>query len=201
MKQPDSISPFRRRLITAKTVFTVSLIVILLTILSVWLFGLGMHRTVFANSILSTSLLSLSFFLFLAVGLYNGIKLKDDMGKITDKIKLSKIPNLGELAPATDLLTVGDGLEGILLSIFLWIVMTILLLIFLWLFGAVLWSGILVFIAALYWIFFRALRLVFKNSNRCKGNLATSVGYAFSFTALYIFWVYVIIISTHYLIK
>ena len=27
----------------------------------------------------------------------------------------------------------------------------------------------------LYWVFFRALRLVFKNSNRCRGRLGASL--------------------------
>jgi hypothetical protein len=78
---------------------------------------------------------------------------------------------------------------------------TILIAVFLWLFGAVLWTGIIVFMAMLYWIFFRALRLVFKNSNKCKDNLTTSVAYGLGYTTLYNFWIYGIILSTHYLTK
>jgi hypothetical protein len=172
-----------------------------LTILSIWLFGLGQHRTIFENSILSTSILSVAFFLFLTIGLYKGIKLKDDIGKLTDKLEPSKIPNLAEASSGGDFIMVGDGIEGVILSIFVWLFVTILIAVFLWLFGAVLWTGIIVFMAMLYWIFFRALRLVFKNSNKCKDNLTTSVAYGLGYTTLYNFWIYGIILSTHYLTK
>jgi hypothetical protein len=191
-----------KRLITSKTVFTVSIFVVGLTTLSIWLFGLGQHRTIFANSILSVSILSVAFFLFLTVGLYKGMKLKDDLGKITDRIKTDKIPDLSSgVDLPSQIPVIGDEIAGVILGIILWIVFSILLLLFVWLFGAILWTAILVFAAMLYWIFFRALRLVFKNSNKCKGNLTTSVLYGLSYTTLYNSWIYGIILATHYLIK
>jgi hypothetical protein len=177
----------------------VTIVVIVLTILSIWRFGLGQHRTIFENSILSTSILSVAFFLFLTVGLYKGIKLKDDIGKLTDKLKASNIPDLGNAATGGEFLDFGDGIEGIILSIINWVVVTILITLFFWLFGAIVWTGIIVFIAMLYWIFFRALRLVFKNSNKCKGDLKTSIAYGLGYTTLYNFWIYGIILATHYL--
>ena len=201
MKEQNIIKTTTRKLVTTKTIFKVTLIVIILTILSIWLFGLGQHRTIFENSILSTSILSVAFFLFLTIGLYKGIKLKDDIGKLTDKLEPSKIPNLAEASSGGDFIMVGDGIEGVILGIFVWLFVTILIAVFLWLFGAVLWTGIIVFMAMLYWIFFRALRLVFKNSNKCKDNLTTSVAYGLGYTTLYNFWIYGIILSTHYLIK
>lgn len=70
-----------------------------------------------------------------------------------------KIPNLDDVGVAGDFAMIGEGFEGIILSIFIWILVTILIGLFLWVFGAVIWSGVIVFIAMLYWIFFRALRL------------------------------------------
>ena len=201
MQQENDISTTDKKLVTSTTVFTVTIVVTVLTILSIWLFGLGQHRTIFENSILSTSFLSVAFFLFLTIGLYKGIKLRDDIGKITDRLKPSKIPNFAEAGQGADFIHVGDGIEGVILSIVLWLVMTILIALFLWLFGAVFWTGIIVFIAMLYWIFFRALRLVFKNSNKCKGKLTTSIAYGLGYTTLYNFWIYGIILATHYLIK
>jgi hypothetical protein len=201
VQQQNAIKPTDKKLVTSKTVFTVTIVVSILTILSIWLFGLGQHRTIFENSILSTSILSVAFFLFLTIGLYKGIKLKDDIGKLTDKLEPSKIPNLADAATGGDLILVGDGIEGMILSIVLWVVVTILIAFFFWIFGAVVWTSIIVFIAMLYWIFFRALRLVFKNSNKCKGNLTTSVAYGLGYTTLYNFWIYGIILVTHYLIK
>jgi len=68
------------KLLTTKTIFTVTIVVMVLTVLSIWLFGLGQHRTIFENSLLSTTILSVAFFLFLTMGLYKGVKLKDDQG-------------------------------------------------------------------------------------------------------------------------
>jgi hypothetical protein len=201
VQEQNDIASTYKKLVTTTTVFKVTIIVSALTILSIWLFGLGQHRTIFENSILSTSILSVAFFLFLTIGLFKGIKLKDDIGKLTDKLKPSKIPNFAEAGQEADFIHVGDGIEGIVLSIVLWIVVTILIGLFFWLFGAVLWTGIIVFIAMLYWVFFRALRLVFKNSNKCKDNLTTSILYGLGYTLLYNFWIYGIIVATHYLIK
>lgn len=201
MEKQTQFTKTDNKILTSKTVFTVTIIVAVLTVLSIWLFGLGQHRTIFENSILSTTVLSIAFYLFLTIGLYNGIKLKDDIGKLTDKINISNLPDFLHTGEGADFLDVGDGIGGIIISTALWILMTFLIGLFVWLFGAVLWSGIIVFIAMLYWIFFRALRLVFKNSNKCKGNLIISLVYGFFYTILYNFWIYGVIFGTQYLIK
>jgi hypothetical protein len=202
LKKKTDIKTTTKRLVTTKTVFTVTIVVAVLTVLSIWLFGLGQHRTLFENSILSTSILSVAFFLFLAVGLYKGIKLKDDLGKITDKINMEKIPNLsGGLEFPFDIADAVEGIGAILLGILTWLLFTLLIVFFIWLFGALLWPMILVFVAMLYWIFFRALRLVFKNSHKCKGDLITSITCGLGYTILYNFWIYGILLVTHYLIK
>lgn len=200
--QENDMKSMDKKLVTSKTVFAVTIVVAVLTILSIWLFGLGQHRTIFENSILSTTILSVAFFLFLTIGLYKGIKLKDDIGKLTDMINIDKISDLsGGLELPSDIPDVGEGITGVILGILAWILFSILLLIFIWFLGAVIWTMILVFAAMLYWIFFRALRLVFKNSNKCKGDLTTSIAYGLGYTTLYNFWIYGIILATHYLIK
>jgi hypothetical protein len=205
MLQLNYVNAAGRKLVTSKTVFMVTIIVIPLTFLSTWLFGLGQHRTIFENSIYSITILSIAFFLFLTIGLYNGIKLKDNIGQVTDRMYSKKNKNVPDISQAvefpTELPGAGDGIEGILVGIVLWFVMSILMFLFIWLLGVLLWPMILVFTAMLYWIFFRALRLVFKNANKCKGNLKTSSLYALAYTTLYSFWIYGIILSTHYLIK
>jgi hypothetical protein len=134
--------------------------------------------------------------------LFKGIKLKDDLGSITDKIKFDQIPDAsGSLDVATGIGDIGDGIEEIILGILAWIIISFFLLIFIWFFGAVLWTMILVFAAMLYWIFFRAVRLVFKNSNKCKGSLSKSFYFAVGYTVLYNFWIYAIILASHYLVK
>lgn len=185
--------------LTTKTVFGVTIIVASLTVIGIWLLGLGKHRSIYDNSLLSTTILSGCIFLFLTVGLYKGVKLKDNLGNLTDKLKSSKIPDFSQVNTGTYFIDVGEGIGGIIISIILWLVVTILISLFLWIFGAVLWTGIIVFIAMFYWIFFRAVRLVFKNTNKCKGNLATSIAYGLFYTILYNCWIYAIIFGTHYL--
>ncbi len=205
MKQKINLTKIDPRLVTTKAIFTITLIVLSLTIMSIWLSGMEQHRTVFINSILSTSILSTAFFLFITIGLYKGIKLKDDIGEITDKLKFEKIPNFSD---SLDIGTVdlpmieADGIEGIFAvigAIILWIFASFLFLFLLWMFGTIGWAMLLVFAAMLYWIFFRALRLVFKNSNKSKGDLKNSLIYGFSYTLLYNFWIYGIILIAHYL--
>jgi len=191
-----------RTLITTKSIFMITLLVFALTILAVWLFGLGRHRTLFVNSVLSTSILSAAFFLFLVISLYRGVKMKDDLGKITDTIKRSHFPGLPESLEVPEIadLSFGEGCGEVFLAVLAWILAAFLILLLIWLFGALLWSLVLIFAAMLYWIFFRALRLVFKNSNACKDDLGKSFRFAFGYTLLYSFWIYGIILLAHYLV-
>lgn len=165
-----------------------------LTILSVWLLGLGKHRTIIENSILSTTLLSSAFFLFILIGLYRGVKLKDNLGKITDQFDLKKIESFKDFTPTdSDIPDFDDDIGGIIIGIILWIIVSILFGLLFWAFGAILWMTILIFMAMLYWIFFRALRLVFKKSSDCCGQLDRSLLFAFFYTILYNFWIFGII--------
>lgn len=191
-----------RKFITGKTVVNVTILVALLTILSIWLLGLDQHRTLFENAILSIGTLSLIFFLFLTIGLYKGLKIKDNLGKITDNIRFEKMPDLAPgsgSGPALDIPHIGDDFVGIVLGFLAWFLFSILLILFIWLFGAILWTMILVFAAMLYWIFFRAIRMVFKNANKCKGKLTSSIAYGLGYTTLYTFWIYGIVLAAHYL--
>jgi hypothetical protein len=166
------------------------------TVLSVWFYGLGKHRTVIENSFISTSILSFSFFLFITIGLYNGIKLKDNLGKMTDSIELEKLKFLknsfGE--HGFDFIDF-DDFGGIILSVILWIIVSILIGYVFFFFGAIVWVTMVTFVAMLYWIFYRALRLVFKNANECNGNISKSCLYGLGYTLAYNFWIYLIIVA------
>lgn len=185
------------RHLTTRLVFTITLFVIGLTIISVWLFGLGNHRSLYNNSLLSTTILSICFFGFLTFGLYRGLKLKDNVGKLTDQINLSKLPDFSGAGDMTNFSGLADDIGSAIASLLLWILATVLIAIFLWLFSVLLWTGVIVFIAMLYWIFFRAVRLVFKKSNQCRGHLALSIQYAMLYTILYNIWIYAIIMIAH----
>jgi len=51
----------------------------------------------------------------------------------------------------------------------------------------------LLLLAILYWIFFRGLRLVFKNSRICQGNFMLSLRYALGYTTFSTLWLIVIL--------
>lgn len=182
-----------RTYLNTKNVYVISILVISLAILIVWLSGLTIHRTFYKNSLLTNAILSIAFFTFLSISLFKGIKLKDNIGKLSDKIKYPKLSSTAEIVPDEGITLLGEGLEGIAISVILWIVASILLVVFVWMFGIVVWTIIVWLLAVLYWIFFRSLRLVFKNANICKGKIGRSILYALIYTLLYTLWINVMI--------
>lgn len=190
--------PNKRTLVNTRNLFLISIIVIALTILSVWFYGAGKHQTVIENSLLSTSLLSIAFFLFISISLYNGTKLKDNIGKFTDSFDTKKIEHLKEFTLMSDGIDVAEGIGGIILSVILWIVVSIIISYLFFILGAIIWFSVLIFLGMLYWIFFRALRLIFKKSGECSGNVERSIFYGITYTILYNFWIYGIILLAEY---
>ncbi|WP_298392445.1 hypothetical protein [Flavobacterium sp.] len=194
--------PNKRTYIDSKKIFTISLLSVLVTIFSVWFYGIGKHKTVIENSLLSTSILSVAFFLFITISLYNGTKLKDNLGKLTDQFDAKKLNFLKELNADSgfehSFTEIGDGIGKIILNILFWIVATIIISYLFFAVGAILWMSILVFLGMLYWIFFRSLRLIFKKSSQCSGNIEKSIFYGLTYTILYNFWIYGIILLSKY---
>jgi hypothetical protein len=194
--------PNRRTLIESKKIFTISLISVLITILSVWYYGIGKHTTVIENSLISTSILSIAFFLFITINLYNGAKLKDNLGKLTDTFDSKKLNFLKEFhidsGFGSSLPELGEGIEGVIFSLLFWILATIIFSFLFFALGAIVWLSILVFLGMLYWIFFRALRLIFKKSSECSGSMDRSIFYGLIYTILYNFWIYGIILLSKF---
>lgn len=190
--------PNRRTIINSKIVFSVTIVSIATTVVSVWFYGIGKHKTVIENSLLSTSILSIIFFLFITISLYNGTKLKDTLGKITNDFDSKKLDFLKDITSGDGFgdspLDSGDGIGGIIVSILLWILATIVISYLFFVLGTIIWFSILVFFGMLYWIFFRALRVIFKKSSYCSGSIERSVLYGLLYTVLYNFWIYGIIL-------
>ncbi len=191
----------RKYFLETKYLFFSTLTIITIVIVSVWLSGKADHRSLFQNSIVSTSVLAGSFFLFITTGLYFGLKLKDNVGNILNRERLQRYADKTPKFNGFDFdpPAVGDGIGGVILSILLWIVFSILLIILSYFFGLFFWSAVLFLGAILYWLFFRALRLVFKNSRKCKGNLLKSFGFGLFYSFIYISWIYGIIFLIQYL--
>lgn len=188
--------------LTSRSTGIIILLVITITVLSVWLLGLGERRSVFENAFISLSILAIAFYIFLWVSLFRGVKLKDDLGKLTDQIKVSVdkkdiVPNPSLILDAFSIIP--DSWEGLLLAIFFWILIAVVFLLVLFFTSGAFWAIVLVFAAALYWVFFRALRMVFKNSNLCKGKLLISSVVALFYTMIYIVWFYGIVFGWYFL--
>ena len=181
-----------------KAVFTVSLLVIAITIITVYLTGINYNRSLTSNLYWSLAVIATASFLFMTYGLYTGIGLIDNFPKFRN-FKRGDI--LGHTTPDFDgpTVDVGEGIGGVLVSILLWIGMTILLIVLLIVLEAIFWFSLFILLTMLYWIFFRALKLVFSKSKTCKGNLGLSVLYALGYTLLYIGWIVGIVYTTQLL--
>jgi hypothetical protein len=141
------------RLVKAKTVFVITLLVIDLTVLSIYFWGSGEHHTFFYNSLASTTLLSVAFFLFITIGFYKGLKLKDNLGKVSDKMRITDLLDLSSAGDAAPLPEAADDVPGIIFSVLLWIVWAVLFAGVLWIFGNVVVLVVAAFVGMLYWIF------------------------------------------------
>ncbi len=195
------MKPPRKFFIETKYLFYSTLAVIPVVIISVWLSGNGDHRSLFQNSIVSTSILAGAFFLFITLGLYYGLKLKDNVGSILNSERIKKYTDKTPSIDGFDFdpPVVGDGIGGAILSIIVWILFSIVLIFLSYFLGLFFWSALLVLAAMLYWIFFRAIRLVFKNSGKCKGNMIKSLGFGAFYSFLYVSWIYAIIFLINYI--
>jgi hypothetical protein len=199
LKEHKNIFKTSRRMVATTPVFFGTLIGIFLIIAGTWILGLEQHSTVFHNAIMATLTLSGLFFFFLTTGLYKGVKLQDDLGKITDKIKFKRFPDWPEFACEFPVLE-GEGILGFILGIIAAIALAALLAVLLWFLSFTLWALLLCLVAVIYWIFFRALRFVFRHAAICSGSLWASIKYGLGYTALYSCSIYGIIFALHYLV-
>ena len=175
-----------------KSVFIISLIVVGLTALTVYLSGLSAYRPLIANFYISLGIIAFCLFLFLFYGLYYGVELIDNFPPFP-KFRLDNTNLPPEGVSEISGVEVGDGIEGIILSVIWWILMSILLFVMLILFEAVFWFSLMAILTLLYWVFFRALKLVFSLSTQTKGNWSLSIAYSLVYTILYTGWIFGIV--------
>jgi hypothetical protein len=183
-----------------KPVFIVSLLVIGITILTVYLTGENYNRTVTSNLYISLSIIGIALFLFMTYGLFKGIALTDNFPKFRNFKSGEFITSSGQV-PDLDFpsIDIGDGIGGLIMSILLWIGMTILFVALLFLLDAVFWISIFIILTMLYWVFFRALRLVFSKSPRTKGAIGISAIYSLAYTVIYLGWIFGVVYLTEVL--
>lgn len=166
-----------------------------ITILTVYLTGENYNLSTTSNLYLSLSIIGITLFLFLIYGLYNGIGITDNFPKFKDFKTGNFISQSGTL-PDLPSIEVGDGIGGLVMSILLWIGMTVLFFILLIVLEAFFWVSIFIILAMLYWVFFRALKFVFSKSKDTKGDLGVSIFFSLSYTILYLGWIFGIVYLT-----
>lgn len=178
-----------------KSVFRISLLVIGITILTVYLTGINYNRSLTSNLYLSLGIIAIALFLFMTYGLYIGIGLIDNFPKFrnfqTGDLTSGASPHID--MPSID---VGDGIGGLILSIVLWIGMSILFIVLLIVLEVVFWFSLFIILAMLYWVFFRALKFVFNKSKDTKGDIGISAVYSLTYTLLYAGWILGIVYLT-----
>lgn len=192
----------KKTYLKGKSVFIVSLFTIGITFLTVYLTGENYNRTVTSNLYLSLSIIGTTLFLFMTYGLYNGIQLRDNYPKFKNLKTGDILSSAGEF-PDWDMPSVesDDFISGLIISILLWIVMTIIFFFLLIILEAVFWVSIFIILAMLYWVFFRALKFVFSKNKETKGKLSVSILYSFSYSVLYLSWIFGIVYLTEVLSK
>lgn len=175
-----------------KSVFTVSLFVIGITILTVYLSGENYQRTITSNFYMSLGIIGAALFLFMTYGLYKGVKLKDDFPKFKD-YKAGEFVSGSAGIPDIPFSPSTDGIEDFIVSVLLWIAMSIAIFLLFVVLDVALWATLFILLTMLYWVFFRALRLVFSKSADSQGDIGISIFYALVYTTLYLGWIFGIV--------
>lgn len=188
-----------RKLLFGKSLLIAFSGTIVVVVLLVFLTGLSSHRSVLDNSLISASILSLCFFSFFTIGLYNGLNVYDNYShKLQLKWKNSKSRTSNSIidVPTIDAPEVGDGIEGVIIGIILWIVLSILFVFLLFILSTLVWATVVLLTLAIYWLMIRALKLVFAKSEECTNDLLKSVSYALGYTVFFVSWLYGIIYAS-----
>jgi hypothetical protein len=188
----------KKEYLKGKSVFIVSLFVIGITILTVYLTGENYNRNITSNLYLSLSIIGTALFVFMTFGLYKGIGLIDNFPKFKE-FKTGDFIEQSVTVPDLPSIEVEEGIGGLILSIVLWIGMTILIFFLLILLEAIFWISIFIILAMLYWVFFRALKFVFSKSTETKGDIGISAFYSLIYTILYLGWIFGIVYLTEVL--
>jgi hypothetical protein len=177
-------------LLNGKTTAIISFVVIIVTAIIVFIVS---KRPLYDELEITISIIAFALFLFLTYGLYNG-------AAIIDKPIFPKFKQLNGIDFTGGVIDfeISQGIGGLIGSIILWIFFSIVMVILITLFLTVIWSAILIFSFILYWLFFRAMRLVFLKSPECKGNLGMSFKYSFVYSLLYTGWILGIIMISKY---
>lgn len=172
---------------SAKTAGFLFVIVSLITLFIVFIVS---EKSIFTRIEITISIMAAILFAFLVFGLYYGIRMKKEQMEVP-------IPKLGPDTFNPDLALDGCS-EGIFLAddfagFFGTLLLGIILALVISLLFPAIWGGFLMLFAGLFWVFSRALRIVFTKSRICKGNLSLSLRYGLKYTFIYTGWIFIVI--------
>lgn len=195
--KPSKLKP-QQTYLKGKSIFIVSLLVIATTVLTVYLTGINYNRSLTSNLYLSLAIIAIALFLFMTYGLYKGIGVIDNFPKFREFKTENIFIESGEL-PEISSVDVGEGIGSLIVSILIWIGMSVLFIFLCIVLEAFLWFSIFIISAMLYWVFFRALKFVFSKSKDTKGDIGISGIYSLAYTLLYVGWIFGIVYLTEIL--
>jgi hypothetical protein len=184
--QPTSSVVFNLRVLALAATAVIAVIAITVFLIS--------KRSIHDELEITISLVAVVLFWFLTYALHGGATL---VGK-------PFFPKLRFVDPSIlDVISIDlFDLGGTIGSIIAWLVLSLLFAFLLMFVLTALWSAILLLVFVLYWLFYRALRIVLVNSEKCRGDLSLSIRYSLIYTVLYTGWLFAIIwFSEFYLTK
>lgn len=189
-----------RQYISSKIVVCLIFLVCLFSFGFDYFLNITTPRALYENALIILSFMSCMLFILMGYGLYFGLKMKDTIGMLTDRIDTKKLPDFSGGAPDVSELigsmgSIAEGLGGFLIALLAAFIFVILG----WTIVLLSWYFILFLAAILYWIVYRAIRIVLKYSMQCQGNWTLSLKYSFLYTLLYTSWVYGIILALHFI--
>ncbi len=138
----------------------------------------------------TVAIIALALLAFLWYGLYSGATLFGE--PVASGIRTLDIAS-GDVGTRLPDIDFRAGVSGMIASFMQWMLMTILLLVLITFVATILWSTLLFLVFVMYWLFFRAMRLVFLKSSVCRGNLILSFQYASFYAVLYTGWIFALV--------
>ncbi len=191
-----TVKSSRYQIWSTKTIVLVSLPMAALTaVLVFWL----SKSSAWIEWQLTLLALSVCLFTFLTVGLYRGVRLERPEPAKINPSGVGPVEILPGIPGSTiepihvdlpGLPDSGDDLAGCLVSLATWLIATILVAFIVWLAAQILIIGLPALLLGTYWVYYRALRIVFTKSRACKGKIRASLGNALLYTTLYMGWLF-----------
>ena len=193
----------RYRVLSVNTVSLLCALVAGVIAASVYFFG---HRSFFVETERTLTLIAATLFLFLAIGLYHGVRFrKRDVPTFAPRnVAFEDVGhtdwNVSDIDCPIDAVDDAGGCVGAIATVLIGVLIVCVAIFGTWL---AVNAGLFLFAAssfAIGWVFYRALRQTFARSRQCKGNLLASLQWAAFYSLLYVGWLFAIVVAVRWII-